>query len=76
MNDKTQFNIEDLIKKQITSIQAVLPILITEKMIRIIKENDSVEVVNNCSCYVSCGTNFSQNGVCPCRTSCGTNFSK
>lgn len=31
--------------------------------------------VDACSCYHSCGSNFSRNGKCSCYTSCGSNYS-
>lgn len=32
--------------------------------------------VNACSCYQSCGSNFSRNGKCSCYSSCGSNYSR
>lgn len=32
--------------------------------------------VSACSCYQSCGSNFSRNGQCACYTSCGSNYSR
>lgn len=32
--------------------------------------------VHNCTCFASCGSNFSQNSKCVCNISCGSNYSR
>lgn len=48
-------------------------VTIDDKYIVSISESSDVQA---CSCYSSCGSNFSQNGKCSCYTSCGSNFNK
>lgn len=47
-------------------------IYIDECNVLVIKKDLNVHA---CSCYQSCGSNFSQNGKCGCYTSCGSNYS-
>lgn len=68
----------DLISELIEE-QVQLPIQI--RSISFNKEKDGVNIeladvnIAACSCYQSCGSNFSRNGECSCYTSCGSNYS-
>ena len=49
----------------------IAPVTITRH-----KDRGLATEISSCSCYHSCGSNFSRNGSCSCYTSCGSNYSK
>lgn len=68
--------IQTLVKHEELSPLEVLPIIAVMELTRMSNDEKEFEIVTDCSCYQSCGSNFSKNGKCSCYTSCGSNYSQ
>lgn len=66
--------ISELIEEQVQQPMQIRPVTFHSELNAL--EVELVDVnITACSCYQSCGSNFSQNGQCSCYTSCGSNYS-
>lgn len=67
--------IQSLVENEMNSPMEVIPLQTVMGIIRFSSNEKEFETVCDCSCYQSCGSNFSRNGKCSCYTSCGSNYS-
>lgn len=66
--------IDNLVKTQLAKPKGISPLrssFVSEFRTKWKHHN----VTDSCSCYQSCGSNFSRNGECSCYTACGSNYS-
>lgn len=67
--------ISELIEKQVQQPMQIRPVTFNSDLNAL--EVEFVDMnITACSCYQSCGSNFSRNGQCSCYTSCGSNYSR
>lgn len=70
--EKTIEQISRLMQRELKRTNLIRPLTGNRMAFYIKLRKDQVHA---CSCYSSCGSNYSQGGTCTCYTTCGSNYS-